>query len=228
MSDLAAALAGSIGIAPSANVSRLSTCCSSHSFGPSPVPASVAVRYPLPLPTAGLCLPETASLLISVIRRPCLHRLSPWSFPNHSVPGPGFDLPYPPSPSLYTFVLTPCFLPRPSSPFLLKPCPSPLRHPSSTHSVALADSPQLCPDRSAPSLFEPVHGSAFDIMGKGIANPIGTIWSASMMLDWLGEKAAGERLERAFRKSIEDGETSGDLGGRLGTEEVARAVMDRL
>lgn len=65
-------------------------------------------------------------------------------------------------------------------------------------------------------------------MGKGLANPIGTIWSASMMLGWIGEKDAGKRLERAFRKAIEEGETSRDLGGGLGTEGVAKAVMERL
>lgn len=94
--------------------------------------------------------------------------------------------------------------------------------------LANAHPPQLCPDHSAPSMFEPVHGSAFDIMGKGIANPIGTIWSAAMMLDWLGEKAASKRLDGAFRKAIQEGKTSGDLGGQLDTDGVARAVMERL
>ena len=71
-------------------------------------------------------------------------------------------------------------------------------------------------------------GSAPDITGQGIANPIGTIWSAAMMLDWLGEKAASKRLDGAFRKAIQEGKTSGDLGGQLDTDGVARAVMERL
>ena len=65
-------------------------------------------------------------------------------------------------------------------------------------------------------------------MGKGIANPIGTIWSAAMMLDYLGEKEAGKRLEKAFRKALADGATTCDLGGKLNTEQAASAVIDRL
>ncbi|ORX34307.1 hypothetical protein BD324DRAFT_637472 [Kockovaella imperatae] len=95
-------------------------------------------------------------------------------------------------------------------------------------SIGIAPSANLVPDHSAPALFEPVHGSAFDIMGKGIANPIGTIWSAAMMLDYLGEKAAAARLERAFKKALADGATTADLGGELDTEGAAQAVIDRL
>ena len=77
-------------------------------------------------------------------------------------------------------------------------------------------------------MFEPVHGSAFDIMGQGIANPIGTIWSAVMMLEHLGEKAASDRLDEAFKLAIEQGATTADLGGSLNTLQAAQAVIDRL
>ena len=59
------------------------------------------------------------------------------------------------------------------------------------------DRPISIPKRTFPSMFEPIHGSAFDIMGKGIANPVGTFWSAVMMLEHLGEQAAGDRLMKA-------------------------------
>jgi tartrate dehydrogenase/decarboxylase/D-malate dehydrogenase len=63
-------------------------------------------------------------------------------------------------------------------------------------SLGIAPTANLNPERTFPSMFEPIHGSAFDIMGKGIANPVGTFWSAVMMLDHLGEPAAGARLMR--------------------------------
>ena len=76
-------------------------------------------------------------------------------------------------------------------------------------------------------MFEPIHGSAFDIMGKGIANPIGTFWSAVMMLDHLGERAAGERLMRAIERVTADKRFhTPDLGGKARTTDVTAAVID--
>lgn len=78
-------------------------------------------------------------------------------------------------------------------------------------------------------IFEPVHGSAPDIAGKGIANPVATILSAVMMLEWLGEKEAADRLEAAVLKVLEEGEVrTPDLGGANTTDDVADAVIDRL
>ena len=71
-------------------------------------------------------------------------------------------------------------------------------------SLGIAPTANLNPERKFPSMFEPIHGSAFDIMGKGIANPIGTFWSAVMMLEHLGEKPAGDRLMRAIERVTAD------------------------
>ncbi len=78
-------------------------------------------------------------------------------------------------------------------------------------------------------IFEPVHGSAPDIAGKGIANPLATILSAAMMLEWLGEKEAADRLEAAVLKVLEEGRVrTPDLGGANTTDDVADAVIERL
>lgn len=78
-------------------------------------------------------------------------------------------------------------------------------------------------------IFEPVHGSAPDIAGKGIANPVATILSAVMMLEWLGEKEAADRVEAAVLKVLEEGEVrTPDLGGANTTDDVADAVIERL
>jgi tartrate dehydrogenase/decarboxylase/D-malate dehydrogenase len=75
-------------------------------------------------------------------------------------------------------------------------------------------------------MFEPIHGSAFDIMGKGIANPIGTFWTATLMMDHLGEKAAAARLMRAVERVTADPAFhTPDLGGRATTHEVTDAVI---
>jgi len=96
-------------------------------------------------------------------------------------------------------------------------------------SLGIAPTANLNPEREFPSMFEPIHGSAFDIMGKGIANPIGTFWSAVMMLDHLGEKAAGERLMRAIeRVTADDRFHTPDLGGKAKTAEVTAAVIDAI
>jgi tartrate dehydrogenase/decarboxylase/D-malate dehydrogenase len=78
-------------------------------------------------------------------------------------------------------------------------------------------------------MFEPIHGSAFDIMGKGIANPIGTFWSCVMLLEHVGEAAAAARLMRAIERVTADPSLhTPDLGGKATTAEVTRAVKDAL
>jgi isocitrate/isopropylmalate dehydrogenase len=79
-----------------------------------------------------------------------------------------------------------------------------------------------------PSMFEPIHGSAFDITGMGLANPVGTFWSACEMLEWLGETEAAEMIMKATEKACVDGIKTRDLGGSATTEEVADAVIARL
>ena len=75
-------------------------------------------------------------------------------------------------------------------------------------------------------MFEPIHGSAFDITGKGIANPVGTFWTASMMLEHLGEKPAADRLMRAVERVTADpGLHTPDLGGRATTAQVTEAAI---
>src|SRR5512143_3130129 len=81
-------------------------------------------------------------------------------------------------------------------------------------SLGIAPTANLDPERTFPSMFEPIHGSAFDIMGKGIANPVGTFWSVVMMLDHLGEATAGARLMRAIERVTADKRChTPDLGG---------------
>jgi tartrate dehydrogenase/decarboxylase/D-malate dehydrogenase len=77
-------------------------------------------------------------------------------------------------------------------------------------------------------MFEPIHGSAFDITGKGIANPIATFWTASMMLEHLGEPKAAARLMRAIEKVTEQGVFTPDLGGKATTKDVTEAVCAAL
>ena len=96
-------------------------------------------------------------------------------------------------------------------------------------SPGIAPTANLNPERRFPSMFEPIHGSAFDIMGKGIANPIGTFWSAQMMLEHLGEQDAASRLMRAIENVVADSSLhSPDLGGKAGTAEVTDAVCEAL
>jgi tartrate dehydrogenase/decarboxylase/D-malate dehydrogenase len=96
-------------------------------------------------------------------------------------------------------------------------------------SLGLAPTANLNPERKFPSMFEPIHGSAFDIVGKGIANPIGTFWSSVMMLEHLGEPAAAARLMRAIERVTADPALhTPDLGGTATTAQVTRAVCDAL
>jgi tartrate dehydrogenase/decarboxylase/D-malate dehydrogenase len=96
-------------------------------------------------------------------------------------------------------------------------------------SIGIAPTANLNPERKAPSMFEPIHGSAFDITGKGIANPIGTFWTAVMMLEHLGEKPAAERLMKAVERVTADPSLhTPDLGGNATTKQVTAAVCDAL
>jgi tartrate dehydrogenase/decarboxylase / D-malate dehydrogenase len=94
--------------------------------------------------------------------------------------------------------------------------------------MGMAASANLCPSGDVPALFEPVHGSAPDIAGQGIANPCGAIWSASLMLDHLGEATAAERLLSALADVCRAGPRTRDLGGSAGTAEVGEAIRARL
>jgi tartrate dehydrogenase/decarboxylase / D-malate dehydrogenase len=96
-------------------------------------------------------------------------------------------------------------------------------------SIGLAPSANLNPEREFPSLFEPVHGSAPDIAGKGIANPTAQIWSGAMMLQHLGETQASEAVEKALESVLANPEFhTPDLGGRANSSEVGRAVAHQL
>jgi tartrate dehydrogenase/decarboxylase / D-malate dehydrogenase len=96
-------------------------------------------------------------------------------------------------------------------------------------SLGIAPTANLDPERRYPSMFEPIHGSAFDIMGKGLANPIGTFWSAVMMLEHLGEPKAAALLMEAIESVTADPALHPrDLGGKATTAEVTKAVCDRI
>ncbi|HET9350471.1 MAG TPA: isocitrate/isopropylmalate family dehydrogenase, partial [Burkholderiales bacterium] len=95
-------------------------------------------------------------------------------------------------------------------------------------SLGIAPTANLNPERKFPSMFEPIHGSAFDITGKGIANPIGTFWTASMMLEHLGEAKAAARLMRAIEAVTAKKIFTPDLGGSARTQDVTRAVIAAL
>jgi tartrate dehydrogenase/decarboxylase/D-malate dehydrogenase len=95
-------------------------------------------------------------------------------------------------------------------------------------SLGIAPTANLNPERAFPSMFEPIHGSAFDITGKGVANPIATFWTAAMMLEHLGEDRASKRLMKAIEKTTAGGVLTPDLGGKAKTREVTRAVIDAL
>jgi tartrate dehydrogenase/decarboxylase / D-malate dehydrogenase len=95
-------------------------------------------------------------------------------------------------------------------------------------SLGIAPTANLNPPRKFPSMFEPIHGSAFDITGKGVANPIGTFWTAVLMLDHLGQKDASARLMAAIEKTTADGVFTPDLGGKAKTKDVTQAVIDAL
>ncbi len=93
-------------------------------------------------------------------------------------------------------------------------------------SLGIAPTGNIDPERRSPSMFEPIHGSAFDITGKGIANPVATFWTGAMMLEHLGEAEAAALLMRAVEQVCADGVVTPDLGGKATTVEVTRAVCD--
>jgi tartrate dehydrogenase/decarboxylase / D-malate dehydrogenase len=95
-------------------------------------------------------------------------------------------------------------------------------------SLGIAASANLDPERRYPSMFEPVHGSAPDIAGQGIANPIGAIWSAALMLDHLGLAAEAARLMRALEHTTASGQLTPDLGGTCTTTQVTDAILKHL
>jgi tartrate dehydrogenase/decarboxylase/D-malate dehydrogenase len=98
--------------------------------------------------------------------------------------------------------------------------------PAVTGTIAVAPSANINPERRYPSMFEPVHGSAPDIAGKGIANPVGQIWSAAMMLEHLGQVEAGRAIFQAIESVLGrvDGPRTPDLGGTADTETLGRAI----
>jgi len=95
-------------------------------------------------------------------------------------------------------------------------------------SLGIAPTSNLNPERRFPSMFEPIHGSALDIVGKGVANPVGTFWTAVLMLEHLGELAAAGRLMRAIEAVTGAGVLTPDLGGHATTADVTRAVREQL
>ncbi len=96
-------------------------------------------------------------------------------------------------------------------------------------SLGIAPTGNVDPERRYPSMFEPIHGSAFDIMGKGLANPIGTFWSVVMLLEHLGEQAAARRVMRAIEAvTANPALHTRDLGGQATTAQVTQAVCDHL
>jgi len=100
--------------------------------------------------------------------------------------------------------------------------------PACTGTIGIAPSANINPERRFPSLFEPVHGSAPDIAGQGIANPIGQIWSGAMMLDWLGHRDAHDAIVQAIEASTASEVRTRDLGGTASTEAVGRWIADHI
>ena len=98
--------------------------------------------------------------------------------------------------------------------------------PACTGTIAIAPSANLNPEREFPSMFEPVHGSAPDIYGQNIANPIGQIWSGAMMLDHLGHKAAADAVVRAIETVLTEGPRTRDIGGTASTQEMGKAIAE--
>ena len=95
-------------------------------------------------------------------------------------------------------------------------------------SIGVAPTANIDPSRRFPSMFEPIHGSAFDITGKGIANPVATFWTACQMLDHLGEAQASARLMQAIERVCADGVMTPDVGGSNTTAEVTAAVVSAI
>ncbi len=98
--------------------------------------------------------------------------------------------------------------------------------PGCTGTIAIAPSANLNPEREYPSMFEPVHGSAPDIYGKGIANPVGQIWAGAMMLDHLGHPDAAASVLAAIEKVLATGPRTPDMGGKASTSDMGKAIAD--
>ncbi len=100
--------------------------------------------------------------------------------------------------------------------------------PACTGTIGIAPSANLNPERKCPSMFEPVHGSAPDIQGRGIANPIGQIWSGALMLDHLGHADAAAAIVRAIESVLADGPRTPDIGGKAKTQDLGKAIAEAL
>jgi len=98
--------------------------------------------------------------------------------------------------------------------------------PAIAGTIGIAPSANLNPERDHPSMFEPVHGSAPDIYGKGIANPIGQIWSGAMLLEHLGHRAAAASIVSAIEAVLVSGPRTPDVGGRARTADVGKAIAE--
>ena len=98
--------------------------------------------------------------------------------------------------------------------------------PACTGTIAIAPSANLNPEREYPSMFEPVHGSAPDIAGRNIANPIAQVWSGAMMLEHLGHKEAADAVVRAIETVLTEGPRTRDIGGQASTQEVGKAIAE--
>jgi len=97
-----------------------------------------------------------------------------------------------------------------------------------TGSLGNGATANLNPSREVPSMFEPIHGSAFDIVGRGVANPVGAFWTGAMMLEHLGESGAAARLMTAIERVTEGGPRTPDLGGQAASADVTKAVLAAL
>jgi tartrate dehydrogenase/decarboxylase / D-malate dehydrogenase len=95
-------------------------------------------------------------------------------------------------------------------------------------SLGLGPSGNINPEGDFPSMFEPIHGSAPDIAGKGIANPIGAIWSGAIMLETLGQKEAAADIVNAIECALEKGVKTRDLGGHATTLEITSEILSNL
>jgi len=95
-------------------------------------------------------------------------------------------------------------------------------------SLGVAPTANIDPSRRFPSMFEPIHGSAFDIVGKGVANPVASFWTACQMLDHLGEPQAAARLYRAIEEVCARGVSTPDVGGTATTRDVTEAMLEAI
>lgn len=100
--------------------------------------------------------------------------------------------------------------------------------PATTGTIAIAPSANINPEKNFPSMFEPVHGSAPDIFGQNISNPIGQIWSASMMLDHFGETEAAKAIMNAIEHVLQNGPGTPDINGNASTQDVGKAIADAI